>query len=493
MGNKLKGGLWKSSGHRSKVQKSQLAKINNGRRLNNDRDRMDAESDKENAPPGHTVIPSGSDTSLKRYRNERKVSGRLRSVLEESRMLHRAEVTAHELTTEDLSESLEKMDGVCESVKQCNQVLKKENHNLKLKVSRFPSQQANAVSKAVDKTRAESRTMELKQKGVVMDGTRDMCLQLVTEGVPAVGWVTEEGGIAAEVQIMVNVQTAKSITFSGDGTTHKHVNYESRHVNCIQPSGDKQCLYLGVHSAINHKSETQLAGLQDQVQDLCTTYKSFRGGKGITAETEDFASKLRGANTDHAVDQKKLRGKDAEVDMPPEYMVSLVLEATKLAIDEIGGPNAWEALPQAARIARNKNTQADIYRKIGEEEFQKLSPEQQEAIDLFIWVGCCMHKELNTFKSGYIGMSTWWETNAVELGNEATKARSGEVSEGGAVKLTSLAGAIFDTKTRRKDNRTHSGILWKIPMATLSLFQTPVTPVMDRMEMYNGVGSTSVW
>jgi hypothetical protein len=37
-------------------------------------------------------------------------------------------------------------------------------------------------------------------------------------------------------------------------------------------------------------------------------------------------------------------------------------------------------------------------RTIGQEEFDKLTPEEQQDIDLFIWGGCRMHKNLNVFK-----------------------------------------------------------------------------------------------
>ncbi|KAJ7660879.1 hypothetical protein DFH06DRAFT_1326133 [Mycena polygramma] len=41
-------------------------------------------------------------------------------------------------------------------------------------------------------------------------------------------------------------------------------------------------------------------------------------------------------------------------------------------------------------------------------EFDKLSPEEQQDIDLFIWGGCCMHKNLNVFKGAVLAMQQWW-------------------------------------------------------------------------------------
>jgi len=73
-----------------------------------------------------------------------------------------------------------------------------------------------------------------------------------------------------------------------------------------QHDGTREQLYLGVHSVINHKSETQLSGLKKQMQDICNIYNGIGFTRGPLAEPGDFARRLRGANTDHAADQKKL-------------------------------------------------------------------------------------------------------------------------------------------------------------------------------------------
>ncbi|KAJ3858107.1 hypothetical protein EV359DRAFT_69268 [Lentinula novae-zelandiae] len=45
---------------------------------------------------------------------------------------------------------------------------------------------------------------------------------------------------------------------------------------------------------------------------------------------------------------------------------------------------------------------------IGEAKFQKLSEEEKAEVDLILWAGCCMHKEMNTFKGGCVGLDEYW-------------------------------------------------------------------------------------
>ncbi|KIK58788.1 hypothetical protein GYMLUDRAFT_170596 [Collybiopsis luxurians FD-317 M1] len=45
-----------------------------------------------------------------------------------------------------------------------------------------------------------------------------------------------------------------------------------------------------------------------------------------------------------------------------------------------------------------------IITKLGQEEYDSLGNSEQHEIDLFIWSGCCMHKDLNHFKGGNVEM-----------------------------------------------------------------------------------------
>ncbi|KAJ3925677.1 MAG: hypothetical protein NXY57DRAFT_967425 [Lentinula lateritia] len=108
-----------------------------------------------------------------------------------------------------------------------------------------------------------------------------------------------------------------------------------------------------------------------------------------------------------------------------------------------------------------------IIRDIGEMEFEKLTEAEKAEVDLILWAGCCMHKEMNTFKGGCIGLDEYWNghpdlpppillpnrDNAAAIekapGTEAAE-RTTARSERGAIKVASLAGAGFQHKDRKR-------------------------------------------
>ncbi|KAJ7241045.1 hypothetical protein B0H12DRAFT_1221612 [Mycena haematopus] len=98
---------------------------------------------------------------------------------------------------------------------------------------------------------------------------------------------------------------------------------------------------------------------------------------------------------------------------------------------------------------------------------QNLTPEAKLESQALVWCGCCMHKEMNSVKGGVEGMKLFWESiggpapiKLMNKANDAAVAKSQkgsaasenalEVSEGGAVKLTSLLGALFKHKDDKR-------------------------------------------
>jgi hypothetical protein len=174
------------------------------------------------------------------------------------------------------------------------------------------------VSKAVQK----AKTHQLQEKGMVSEPSREMVRELVQLSVPvanirsvvkavndSTGVTTKgsisrrtasrivlKGGTTSKVQLVDEIQATDSeclficvyfnvltcisgITLSGDGTTHKSVNYESKYVTLRVPDyatcssgGLPDAMlavpadrFFGISSAPNHTSETQLAGWQEVV------------------------------------------------------------------------------------------------------------------------------------------------------------------------------------------------------------------------------------
>ncbi|KAJ1299347.1 hypothetical protein OPQ81_002682 [Rhizoctonia solani] len=118
----------------------------------------------------------------------------------------------------------------------------------------------------------------------------------------------------------------------------------------------------------------------------------------------------------------------------------------------------WRTLPSEQQAAVMHDAWFALAAQIGNSEFQNLSPNEQLEVDFLAWAGCCMHKELNAAKGGTSRMAITWE----ELGlkppitllnkyESMGKAKgTNDHSMRGGIKVSRLAGAIFNNKDDKK-------------------------------------------
>ncbi|KAJ3736743.1 hypothetical protein DFJ43DRAFT_989255, partial [Lentinula guzmanii] len=291
--------------------------------------------------------------------------------------------------------------------------------------------------------------------------------------------IVKEGGNASKLQIVESLKNAKGVTISGDGTTHKNETYETKHAAVIDESNSKLQFFLGLKMATNHTSEEQLDGWIETVEDLF--HLSFESGLCTKDDARIFWNLVTGFHSDHAADQKKLfhllkewkkksdrdvRGENAVSRLNDLEYASLVVQGA-LALVQNEGSLAWEALPLEEQNRKIEGMKKQLVRDIGEAEFNKLSDAEKAEVDFFLWAGCCMHKEMNAFKGGCIGLDSFWKehphlTPPLQLPNrdnaatikqaQGTEAAEHAIArtERGAVKVASLAGAVFRHKDRKR-------------------------------------------
>ena len=238
--------------------------------------------------------------------------------------------------------------------------------------------------------------------------------------------------------------------------------------------------FLGLTSATDHTAETQLEGWKEMNAESHKMYNDSPRGQQAPVNSCTMPSKLTAANTDHAADQKKLargtsdwkieserivrKGQEAKTGRAEDLMELLINENVK-KLDSMGGLAAFDALSSEEQATRNKVMVEQVSACVGQKSFDAMSPEQQRAANLFIWAGCCMHKELNAVKGGDVSMKTFWiaagliplvklmnidNTWAAASRSSTAKTNVESVSQGGGTKLTSLAGAIFNHKDEKK-------------------------------------------
>ncbi|KAK7007245.1 hypothetical protein R3P38DRAFT_2554211, partial [Favolaschia claudopus] len=188
------------------------------------------------------------------------------------------------------------------SQKSARSVASQKMHAMAQKIRRIPSRIDTAVEKAATReeiTRLFSFT--LKEDGVIPDSARDMINNLVALdgvrpnkvvsvlrriaeklGITVVGnasdrsirRIVKEGGVASTLQFFEAVGTAKGVTLSSDGTTHKNINLESHRATVIDQNNNKKTFFLGIGMAINHTSETQLEGWLELIEAAYQVYKT---------------------------------------------------------------------------------------------------------------------------------------------------------------------------------------------------------------------------
>jgi len=155
-----------------------------------------------------------------------------------------------------------------------------------------------------------------------------------------------------------------------------------------------------------------------------SVYNETLGPQKGNVNSHDFIRKLRGVTTDHAADQKLFvqllgewkkevdledRGRRFLQDLPPDKMTILLCTALQQAIDKSGGFASWNQLSSVERDGRNEEFLKALCIELGEGEFGKLSDEEKRMIREMLWRGCCMHKEMNTFKEGCSEMDKYWD------------------------------------------------------------------------------------
>ncbi|TFK21326.1 hypothetical protein FA15DRAFT_573000, partial [Coprinopsis marcescibilis] len=302
--------------------------------------------------------------------------------------------------------------------------------------------------------------------------------------------VVSEAGIAAELQIVDELRPENSagFTLSSDGTTIRHRTFESRHVTLLapnyaskygEPKREMTTRLLGITNAPNHTSETQLKGLQELTTGYYSTYNSSNLGKQTPVDLKSFAANILGLGSDHAEDQKKLarlledwkvtsakfmEGKRVMESLRVQDLLPIINEIVAKKITQLGGMAVWDRLSKEEKERHNNDTINQVCTQFGENAWNGLSEDERARASMFIWAGCCMHKELNSVKGGVRGLMEFWKSvgeapiklmnranaAAVDAGPGKAHDNALEVSEGGGVKLTSLAGAVFRHKDDKK-------------------------------------------
>jgi hypothetical protein len=163
-----------------------------------------------------------------------------------------------------------------------------------------------------------------------------------------------------------------ALTLSGDGTTHKNINYESRHIALQTPdygeststSSDPSVRFAGIHT-----SQEQLNGWKTFIDESYKLWNSSPAGLQQSADFRTFFLHALAMIMDHANDQKKLkqlfqelkihydceiRGEHALLLLSPDELLRMLCKLNTKKFEDAGGHDAWEWLSTEEQDRQNK-------------------------------------------------------------------------------------------------------------------------------------------
>jgi len=290
----------------------------------------------------------------------------------------------------------------------------------------------------------------------------------------------------------------KAWTASGDGSSRKGASFSSRFatyppvpfhqdITGVMP-GVPFRQFLASTREVNHKTSTQFENWLTLFDDIAAVHNESPSGSKNPITSNEIIRKVTGYSADHAADQKKLakelftrkreevmifRGIEAMASKPAEEVEGVLSDKFAEMLEDVGGSEGWGKLSMESQLQWVEGVIKDVRHHFGELDFANL-PESQRRIELlFFWSGCAMHKDLNTFKAGAVALSKFWKEAGLDgpvklLSRGQEKELSSQGQEkgpladadeaedcsdnvaGGAVKLTSLIGALVKNKDETK-------------------------------------------
>ncbi|KAJ7614870.1 hypothetical protein FB45DRAFT_758179 [Roridomyces roridus] len=326
----------------------------------------------------------------------------------------------------------------------------------------------------------------------------------------------DEGGKYGELQLGREIAEAPGkylIGFieSSDSTTHRGMTVECRHITLPTPSyapgvddNDQstwsyETRFVEVAQALDHTAQSQFEGTKEVANRLADLYNRspLSEQERRTIDKNDYWRKKMGECRDHASDGKKAfelsaahkkniivedLGRAAiEDDADTSGILLAMLNMTDDDLMDVGQISEPElrALPlmdSRSDEARNALETQALERKLGEERFNKLTPEQQKDASTHVFGGCCSHKDMNVVKYGYRAIQAVYATNdipapvllankantaIIELGSDSDSAavqKAVDSSTSGAIKLLQLLGSLLRHKDRERGYQERAAI-----------------------------------
>ncbi|KAJ7772022.1 hypothetical protein DFH07DRAFT_768130 [Mycena maculata] len=239
------------------------------------------------------------------------------------------------------------------------------------------------------------------------------------------------------VQLGTEIRQTKDFTMSSNSTSRRKMNYQSHHIHMRVPekqsdgsislSAQPKIRFTGIQSTVNHSTKTSKTAWLTIYKDIMSVYNGSPFGWRLGAlDLRMICRRLRGMCGDHANNEKALSDawkelKDdlllqevgeerlRELDGQIEELQSLCRQWVGRKYDDAGGFNTYMRLPAEERAARDLACTQAMTRELSTEALQNLDEEDRRLLTVWVWTGCCMHKDQNSFKGGNTSMTAHWK------------------------------------------------------------------------------------
>ena len=236
-----------------------------------------------------------------------------------------------------------------------------------------------------------------------------------------------EGYFAAKIQLGYEMTEAESefvylfvatfvssnwflgMTFGADGTTHRAVNYDSRHVHYKAQSytGENDTAIkqttrlLGVHSSLDGSSEESVKSWKQLLNGIAEIYNQSPLGQrtGHLLHVIDIFVKLTGMHSDHCAKERKdfhlmekektlathqSLGEDEILERSTQELLPIFEQANKQMIQDAGGSAKWNKLSTVEQAEHKAKMMEKLVIDVGKESFKMLSDDEKHILKLFV-------------------------------------------------------------------------------------------------------------
>jgi hypothetical protein len=250
--------------------------------------------------------------------------------------------------------------------------------------------------------------------------------------------------------------------------------------------------FLGIDQDPSHSIDASVAAWKSTIKKYSETANAsplFKKRLQAQYNWNHFITRSGGSNGDHAYNEKGtatalgVAKREAVIDnLGREKLGSVSAEELHewigvrqvIMVQEIGVA-VWDEMSADEQTRKEEELVQKIVNEIGKEQFDRLPAADQRRLTLFIWCGCCMHKDLNTFKAGCMQLAEVWDelkvprpcllankANAqilrdiIDPGADTTQPMTDdqiaafESTSRGGVKFLQIAAAIFANKDDKK-------------------------------------------